>query len=78
MVNVPYWTVLQHRVSEEELGKVSGASFTVNTGLSPISTFFTGVMMEHVSITLPFLLSGFSYLVSFLIALSSKELRNLD
>ena len=78
MVNVPYWTVLQHRVSEEELGKVSGASFTVNTGLSPISTFLTGIMMEHVSITLPFVLSGFSYLVSFLIALSSKELRNLE
>jgi len=78
MINIPYWTALQHRVPEEELGKVSGASFTVNTSLSPISTFLTGIIMERVSVTLPFLLSGFSYLVSFLITFSSKELRNLD
>jgi len=78
MVNVPYWTALQHRVPEEELGKVSGATFTVNTGLSPISTFLTGIMMERVSVTLPFVLSGCSYLASFFIAFSNKKLRNLD
>jgi MFS family permease len=77
MLNVPYWTVIQNRVPEKDLGKVSGASFTVNTGLSPISTFVTGVMMEHISVTLPFVLSGFSFLASFIIALFNKEFRNL-
>ena len=78
MLNVPYWTALQNRVPEKELGKVTGASFTINTGLSPISTFFTGLIMENVSIILPFILSGFSFYMSFIIAFSNKELRKLD
>jgi len=77
MLNVPYWTALQNRVPEKELGKVSGASFTINMGLSPISTFFTGLLMQNVSIILPFVLSGFSFYISFLIAFSNKDLRNL-
>jgi MFS family permease len=77
MLNVPYWTALQNRVPEKELGKVSGASFTINMGLSPISTFYTGLLMENVSIILPFILSGFSFYISFLIAFSNKDLRNL-
>lgn len=78
MVNVPYWTTLQNRTPEKELGKVSGASFTVNMGLSPISTFFTGLIMENISIILPFILSGFSFYISFIIAFSNKEVRKLD
>ena len=78
MLNVPYWTALQNRVPEKELGKVTGAAFTINTGLSPISTFFTGLIMENVSIILPFILSGFSFYMSFIIAFSNKELRKLD
>ena len=78
MLNVPYWTALQNRVPEKELGKVTGASFTINTGLSPISTFFTGLIMQNVSIILPFILSGFSFYLSFIIAFSNKGLRKLE
>ena len=78
MLNVPYWTALQNRVPEKELGKVTGASFTINTGLSPISTFFTGLIMQNVSIILPFILSGFSFYMSFIIAFSNKGLRKLE
>ena len=78
MLNVPYWTALQNRVPEKELGKVSGASFTINMGLSPISTFFTGLIMENFSIILPFILCGSSFYISFIIAMSSNEIRKLD
>jgi MFS family permease len=78
MLNVPYWTALQNRMPEKELGKVTGASFTINTGLSPISTFFTGMIMQNVSIILPFILSGFSFYISFIIAFSNKGLRTLE
>ena len=78
MLNVPYWTVLQNRVPEKQLGKLTGASFTVNTALSPISTFITGLLMERVSVILPFILSGFSFLASFAIAISNKDFRELQ
>ena len=77
LINIPFWTALQERVPEEELGKVLGVSFTMSYALGPISTIMTGYIMEFISIPLPFILLGMAFLISFFLIYVSKETRTL-
>lgn len=78
LVNIPFWTLLQDRVPEEELGKVSGAVFTLMFALNPFSTLVTGFIMETISVTLPFLLYSFAFLISAVLVFTNKEIMKLN
>ena len=78
LINVPFWTFVQEKLPEDELGKISGASFTLSSAMMPISTLITGFLMQYVSISLPFLLLGFAYLINFILIYSNFEIRNLN
>jgi len=77
LINIPYWTAMQERVPHEDLGKITGASFTLNSIVIPISTIMTGFIMEFVSITLPFILLAASFILCFFIIYSHKKTRHL-
>jgi DHA3 family macrolide efflux protein-like MFS transporter len=78
LINVPFWTFVQESLPEEELGKITGVSFTLNSAMMPISTIMTGFIMQYVSVSLPFLLLGLAYLFSFILIYIRKETRILD
>ncbi|MFX1357848.1 MAG: MFS transporter [Promethearchaeota archaeon] len=78
LINVPFWTFIQESLPEKELGKISGASFTLSSVMMPISTMITGFLMQYVSISLPFLLLGFAYLISLILIYSNQETRKLN
>ncbi|MFW9773628.1 MAG: MFS transporter, partial [Candidatus Thorarchaeota archaeon] len=67
LINIPYWTAMQERIPHEELGKITGVSFTLNSVVVPISTMMTGYVMEFISITLPFILFSTSFILCFFI-----------
>jgi len=77
LINVAYYTSLMERVPEEDLGKISGVSFTLAAALNPISTIITGYIMEYILITLPFLVYGISLILCFFIYYFNKECRRL-
>jgi MFS family permease len=77
MINVSYWTAMQERVPQQDLGKITGFSWTLTSIISPVSTMITGYIMEFISIILPFILLGFSFILCFFIILSHKESRSL-
>ncbi|MFX1497038.1 MAG: MFS transporter [Promethearchaeota archaeon] len=78
LINIPYWTAMQERVPHEDLGKITGASFTLNSVVIPISTMMTGYIMEFVSITFPFILFSGSFILCFFIIYFHRKSRNLD
>jgi DHA3 family macrolide efflux protein-like MFS transporter len=77
LINIPFWTILQERVPEEELGKVSGASLTISYALGPISTIMTGYIFEFISIPLPFILFGIAFLFCFFLIYMTKDTRTM-
>lgn len=77
LINIPYWTVMQERVPHEDLGKITGASFTLNSAVIPISTMMTGYIMEYISITLPFIMFSASFILCFLIIYFHQKSRKL-
>ncbi|MFX0057350.1 MAG: MFS transporter [Candidatus Hodarchaeota archaeon] len=78
LINVPFWTYVQESLPEDELGKITGASFTLTFTVSPISTIMTGFLMQYFSVSLPFLLLAFSYFISFILIYINKETRTLN
>jgi DHA3 family macrolide efflux protein-like MFS transporter len=77
LINIPFWTTLQERIPEKDLGKVLGASLNMSYALNPISIIMTGYMMEYISVPLPFILLGISLFVCFTLVYKNKEIRIL-
>ena len=68
---------MQERVPHEDLGKITGASTTLNSAVIPISTMMTGYVMEFISITLPFILFAVSFILCFFIIYFHQKSRKL-
>lgn len=78
LINVPFWTFVQESLPEDELGKITGATLTLSSAMMPISTIMTGIIMQYVSVSFPFLLLGLAYIVNFILIYSNQETRNLN
>ncbi|MFX0094292.1 MAG: MFS transporter [Candidatus Hodarchaeota archaeon] len=77
MINIPYVTLIQEQVPEKEVGKVFGVSNTLGSAMNPISIVATGLIMEHISVILPFQLFAAALGVCGLLILWNKETRNI-
>ncbi|MHA1988770.1 MAG: MFS transporter [Promethearchaeota archaeon] len=78
MINIPYVTVIQEQVPEKDMGKVFGISSLIGAAMTPISIVSTGLIMEHVSVILPFQLFAAALGFCGLIILWNKETRNMN
>ncbi|MFX1251398.1 MAG: MFS transporter [Promethearchaeota archaeon] len=77
LINIPYFTLIQEQIPEKDVGKVFGVSNTLGAAMNPISIVATGLIMEHVSVILPFQLFAAALGVCGLLILGNKEARNM-
>jgi fumarate reductase subunit D len=75
MINVPFMTAVQERISEDELGTVFGASNMISSFMTPISMLMTGFIMQRLSIIAPFQLFALALGICSIIIYIVKEAR---
>jgi MFS family permease len=75
MINIPFTTVVQERVSDNELGTVFGASTMIGFAMTPISTLMAGFIMQRSSVIVPFQLFALSLGACFFMIYIVKEAR---
>ena len=76
LINIPFMTLIQERVSKEELGRAFGVSNMIASAMTPISIVMTGFIMEKLSVTIPFQLFAAALGFCFLAVYFTKEARN--
>lgn len=78
LINIPFTTAIQERVSGGELGKVFGLTNMLASAMTPVSLVMTGFIMERSSVVVPFQLFAASFAVCFVIVFAVKEARNAE
>ncbi len=63
IINVLFITMLQNKTKKNMTGRIMSLQFLGSAGLQPVSYFFTGIIIEKITITRMYLFSGGSLII---------------
>ncbi|MCL1936139.1 MAG: MFS transporter [Defluviitaleaceae bacterium] len=65
-------------IPKEHFGKIRQAMYTISVGIMPLGSLFFGIMSEHISLSLFFILFGSTYIFFSILMFFNKRMRELS